>query len=189
MDLLINKIKAYLEKTFRNDPSRLKHIYSVEKMALRLGKIYQVDLNKLRISALLHDVAKNEDVDSMTLKLTEHFPTLELSNVPQGCLHAYIGAILAKEVFLIDDFDIINAIVYHCSGRAGMSSIEQIIYVSDYIEEHRAFVDNDLRTIAYQDINKATAMITDETIQYLKSHHRPVSFLTIDASNYYKKWR
>ena len=41
--------------------------------------------------------------------------------------------------FKIEDEDILQAIKYHTTGRAGMSNLEKIIYISDMIEPSRQF--------------------------------------------------
>jgi nicotinate-nucleotide adenylyltransferase len=186
MNDLIVKIKIYLNHRLKKNLDRLNHIYSVLKMALLLGEIYQVDLEKITIAALLHDVTKYDNLDQSKAMLETKMGQKALNDVPTGCLHAYSAGLLAKEHFHISDQDIINAIIYHCSGRKAMSLLEQIIFVSDYIEETRTFVDESLRTLAKKDIDLATRIIFQQTINYLQNNKRYVSPLTIEALAYYK---
>ena len=53
--------------------------------------------------------------------------------------HGPVGAIIARNEFGIEDEDILNAIRFHTTGRAGMSTLEKLIYVSDMIEPGRNF--------------------------------------------------
>jgi predicted HD superfamily hydrolase involved in NAD metabolism len=155
-------------------------------MAIILGEIYQVNLEKISIAALLHDATKYDDLNQTQVMLEAKIGKERLKNVPTGCLHAYSAALLAKDYFHIFDQDINNAITYHCSGRKAMSLLEQIIFVSDYIEETRTFVDASLRAIAKEDIDLATRIIFQQTIDYLQKNKRYVSPLTIEALAYYK---
>ncbi|HKL47095.1 MAG TPA: bis(5'-nucleosyl)-tetraphosphatase (symmetrical) YqeK [Candidatus Izemoplasmatales bacterium] len=180
------KIKIYLHHRFKNHLDRLNHIYSVNKMAVLLGEIYGVKLNKVKMAALLHDVTKYDSINKINIMAREWVGERALKGVPLGCLHAYSAAQLAKKYFHIDDQDLLNAITYHCSGKQDMSLLQQIIFVSDYIEETRSFIDESLRKIAKEDIDLATLIILKNTINYLKNNDRDVSGLTLKALTYYQ---
>ncbi|MCF7923822.1 MAG: bis(5'-nucleosyl)-tetraphosphatase (symmetrical) YqeK [Candidatus Izimaplasma sp.] len=184
--LLIENIILFLKKEFQTDDRRLKHIFSVEKMAIELGKIYNIDIHKLRIAALLHDSTKlltHSENYNLALK---RFSKSEINLVPKSCLHAYAASQLAVEKFNISDIDILNAIAYHCSGKKAMSKLQQIIYISDYIEETRAFTNDNLKKLAKQSLDKTTYEILYKTIQYLELNNRHISKLSQEALEYYK---
>lgn len=70
--------------------------------------------------------------------------------------HAPVGAFLVEKEVGLTDEDILNAIRYHTSGRPGMSSLEKVIYVADYIEPGRKFPGvEEVRELAEQDLDKA----------------------------------
>lgn len=186
MKALIKQIVYYLEEKFKTNPKRLSHIYSVRDKAIHLGKIYHGDLNKLTVASLLHDATKNDTMEDILLQLKDLNQTDDIKEVPRGCLHAYSAMLLAKNKFKIDDQDILNAITYHCSGRKAMSLLEQIIYVSDFIEESRTFVDDDLRRLAEEDIDLTTYRIMDRTIKYIEKNNQKVSRMTYEALDYYQ---
>ena len=52
-------------------------------------------------------------------------------------LHGKVGAIYAREKYGVEDKDILNAISYHTTARPGMSLLEKIIFIADYIEPSR----------------------------------------------------
>jgi predicted HD superfamily hydrolase involved in NAD metabolism len=187
MDGLLKEIYDYLAETFKNNDERLKHIYMVRDKAIHLGKIYDVDLYDIELAAILHDATKNDDLSQIKKEVHEMDQSIDFNHIPKGCLHAYSAAYLAKNHFHIDNQDIINAIIYHCSGRAGMSPLEQIIYVSDFIEDSRIFVDDELRKTAEQNIDLATCQIIQRTIEYLEKKQQNVSHMTYEALSYYLK--
>lgn len=156
-------------------------------MAERLGVIHGANIEKLKLAALLHDITKNDTDAKMKKILKQNFSEIDLENVPSGCLHAYTASVLAKNHFNIHDKDILNAITYHCSGRKNMSLIEQIIFLSDFLEETRSFVSDDMREIAKIDLNKATYLVFDSTIQHLKKNESFISPLSLEAFDYYHK--
>ena len=42
------------------------------------------------------------------------------------------GSIVVRDELGIDDEDILNAIRYHTTGRAGMSLLEKVIFTADF---------------------------------------------------------
>ena len=126
---------------------RARHILEVEKMAVRLGEIYfplsEIRLNKLRAAALLHDITKELKTDEQ-VKLCEKYG-IELSpcdiNSPKT-LHAITAAAIIPEKYpeFADD-EIISAVRWHTTGRAGMSAFEKLIFLADYIDMSRSFED------------------------------------------------
>jgi predicted HD superfamily hydrolase involved in NAD metabolism len=86
-----------------------------------------------------------------------------------------VGAYLVeKEVNLIDS-EILNAIRYHTSGRVGMSLLEKIIYLADYIEPGRHFPGVDeVRKMADNDLNEALLASVRNTILFLVKKNQPI---------------
>ena len=185
-DLLLEKIIDYLNIEFNNDKKRLKHIFSVEKMSIKLAEIYQLSKNRVRASALLHDSTKNLTYEENLSLALKNFNKNEIDNLPRACLHAFSASSLAIERFNITDKDILNAIAYHCCGRKKMSKLEQVIFISDYIEETRKFADDELRKLAKLNLDKATYEILLKTIKYLKLKNRKIANSSIEALNFYK---
>ena len=53
--------------------------------------------------------------------------------------HGMSGSIVVRDELGIDDEDILNAIRYHTTGRAGMSLLEKIIFTADFTSEERTY--------------------------------------------------
>jgi predicted HD superfamily hydrolase involved in NAD metabolism len=181
-EIKIQDIENYLRTKFNDNSHRLLHIYSVKKVAIILGKIYHADIPSVIVASYLHDATKHESNEE-NLRL---IGTLLSDDVPKACYHAYSASQLAKQRFGIEDLDILNAIKYHCSGRKEMSLLEKIIYVSDFIEEGRDFVDDDLRELAMKDLDLTVLKIMLRTKEYILKNHQSFSNLTEDAIQYYQ---
>ncbi len=54
-------------------------------------------------------------------------------------LHSYIGAVMIKEVYDVDDPEISQAIWRHTVGGRNMTALDKIIYFADMIEPHRNY--------------------------------------------------
>ena len=180
---LIKQIEAYLVKKFKEPNKRLKHIYNVKKVASTLGKIYNADIPSVVVASYLHDATK-DDTNEENIELASN---LINDDTPKACIHAYAAHNLAKTMFKIDDLDILNAIKFHCSGRAEMSMLEKIIYVSDFIEEDRPFVTTELRELAKTNIDKTVYLIMVQTKEYILKNKQEFSSYTEEAILFYKK--
>ena len=96
-------------------------------------------------------------------------------------LHAKTGAALARAVFGEGDA-VYNAIFYHTTGRAGMSRMEKILYMADYIEPNRDFPEvEELRTLSYTDLDAAVCLGARLAIEEMQEKNRPVHYNTVSC--------
>jgi predicted HD superfamily hydrolase involved in NAD metabolism len=166
-------------------PKRFKHSLNVEKEALKLGEIYGADLEKCRIAAISHDCAKYFSDEELLKKAKEY--GIEVDEIqmkfPQ-LLHSPVGAMYCKNVFEIEDEDILNAIKYHTTGRKDMSILEKIIYLADVIEEGRDFKGIEkIREKAYIDLDEALILSCNSTLKYIIEKNFLIHPLTIEFRN------
>ncbi|GKX28746.1 hydrolase [Vallitalea longa] len=177
-----NELQKQLHK------NRYDHTLGVEKTAVLLAKLHNVDINKARLAALLHDCAKNLS-DNKKIEICKKYnielSCEELNNL--DLIHAKIGSVVAKYIYEVKDTDILNAITYHTTGKPNMTSLEKIIYISDYIEPGRDKAPNlkEIREVANKDLDKALFMILSDTIDYLRASNNYIVPLTMDAYEYY----
>ena len=184
----------YLKKEMqvRLKPQRYLHTLGVYETAVKLARIYGVDVQKAAISALLHDCAKNMHLKEMN-KICAEYPLLlaEYEKESAALLHGKAGAVIAQTVYDIKDDDIFDAIYYHTTGKPDMGLLLQIIFVADYIEPGRKNAPNltFLRELAKTDINRATAIILQDTLAYLESKsEQKTDEMTQKAFDFYKRF-
>lgn len=182
----IKKIRKKMEKTL--DPHRYEHTLGVAYTAACLAMIYQEDVVKAETAGLLHDCAKcmtNEEQIEICHK--HHLEITEAEEANPVLLHAKVGSYLASKKFEVQDEDILNAILNHTTGRPGMSMLEKIIYIADYIEPGRKQAPNlpTIRKTAFQDLDKALLMILEDTLQYLHSIQGMIDPMTQTTYDYY----
>ncbi len=152
---LTQKVRRYLKE------SRYIHTYYVTKCALKYAKALHVSENDAFTAAVLHDVAKYADFSKYEDRLKS-----ENVEIPDPCKHAFVGSYIIKEEFGIENEDIINAVKYHTTGRAGMSNLEKLILLCDTIEETRDFDGvEELRRIADEDFDLAIIKYLESTIE------------------------
>ena len=113
-------------------------------------------------------------------------PFIPIRNVTMEeavALSKEVGAEVAKREYKIKDEDILNAIRYHTTGRAGMSVLEKIVFIADYIEPNREQFEglDEARRLAYLDLDMAMRFILEQTIEFVKERGR-----LLQALEYYK---
>ena len=166
---------------------RLIHSLNVAKCAVKLSEIYKCDKEKAEIAGLVHDCAKfftDEQIEDCVEKFNIELDPLEVNNIALS--HSVIGSYVAKEVFNIDDEEIINAIKYHTTGRENMSLLEKIIYISDLIEEGRNFPRvEELRDLTFSGkLEEALILSFNNTIKFVIDNNQLIHPRTVSARNY-----
>ena len=176
-----NRIEEYLENYLSD--KRKRHTYAVALEAINLAKRYGADQEKAELAALFHDMYRGkpiEVIDRMVREFSLDPTYLGNSNLAHGKLAAKI---MEKE-YDIKDQDILNAVAYHTTGRAGMSLLEKIVYLADAIEPGRRYPGIDeLRKLAYISLDKACIKAMSRSIDYIKSRGMELDRDTLRAKN------
>lgn len=184
----IPKAKKVLKKYL--DAGRFEHTQGVMYTAAALAMRYGENLEKAQIAGLLHDCAKCIP-DNKKLKICQK-NRISVSEMEQNnpfLLHAKVGAYIAQEKYGVDDKEILSAIECHTTGKPGMTLLEKIIYVADYIEPMRNKAPNlaDVRKLAFEDIDLALFKILSDTLSYLRHSTKNLDPMTLQAYEYYKE--
>lgn len=119
---------------------RYNHCLNVSKEAVKLAKIYGANVDDACVAGLLHDITKEFEQDEQLQIISESGIILDNIQVNAPKLwHSISGSAYIKNKLSIDNEDILNAVRYHTTGRAGMSLLEKIIFIADYTSEERRF--------------------------------------------------
>lgn len=178
-----NELEKAVEE--RMSPDRFMHTQRVVACASELAKRWNVDQHKARLAALLHDIAKDY-LDDQLLNAARDFGIVltEIERLSPSLLHGPVGAEIASRTFGVTDSDVLAAIRYHTTGRAGMSRLERVIFLADLIEPKRRFPGvDDLRAAAEQDLDKALLLAFDRTILYLVEAGKCLDPKAVEARN------
>ena len=193
VEIIKEKVRPYYEE------KRFSHVQGVVAEAEALGRIYLPEkINELKAAAYFHDITKRLDTKKQ-LQYCKEFGIIlrDVDLASPATLHAITGADLVKREFheYASD-DIVRAVRYHTTGRAGMSVFEEIIYLADLIEETRTFDDCiALRRYFYGLIadgedKKSALRLTmlrslDQTVNRLLKQGKIINDETFFARNYY----
>lgn len=163
---------------------RLLHSLNVLMYGLHLALRHQVEARQTALAALLHDCAKClPEKHQLVLARKANDPAL----LDLSLAHGPAGAVLAKERFGVDDQAVLRAIHFHTTGCAGMSKLDQIIFVADKVEPARTYAHlEDIRRLVETDLDEATLRCLEEMSLYLTQNKikvHPYSLQAIDELN------
>lgn len=186
-DAYLKSLKEKLSKEL--DKKRFAHTMGVAYTAANLAMAHEEDLYDAYLAGLLHDNAKCIS-SSEKRKLCKKYKIVlnEAEEKNPDLIHAKLGAVLAKEKYGVKDSFILNAIRYHTTGRPGMTELEKIIYIADYIEPNRKTLPDmpKIRKTAFRNLDEAMVLILQSTLQYLTDKKASIDRLTQDTFDYYK---
>lgn len=172
------------------DPMRYEHSLSVSYTCMALAMRYGYDLRRAELAGLLHDCAKWYGDNELIVKCQKHGIKLtEGEKKAPAVIHATYGAWMAEHKFGIQDPEILSAIRCHTTGKPRMGMLDKILYIADYIEPRRNKASNleQMRYLAFQDLDKAMYEILAGTLAYLKKKNSCVDSLTWHAYEYFRE--
>jgi predicted HD superfamily hydrolase involved in NAD metabolism len=163
---------------------RWKHTLGVMETSVILAKRFGADPEKADLAAILHDVAKYWPIDRMAETIRSGGLPAALLAQDKELWHAPVGAYVAAQEYGVKDEDVLNAIRYHTSGREGMSKLEMVVCLADYMEPGRSFPGVDkIRELAEHSLERALVAGFDSTVAHLLDKGKRIEPLTILARN------
>jgi len=173
----IEKKRLYYISTLQKyvNEQRLLHSIEVAKLAYKIAKINKLENPwKFYIAGLFHDIGKlsgDKQIDANTF-MDEHFP--EYKSLPKFAYHQFIGAYIAEHEIGIKDSDILDAIKFHCTGKAKMSKLGMVVYASDKIEPTRPFDSRFLINSCYHNWYQGFIDTLVDNKKYLLAHAKDI---------------
>lgn len=171
--------------TAKLDTFRLHHSECVSECAATLAETYGADVEKARLAGLLHDVMKNADRAEQLSELDKAGVTLSLVEMLNPKVwHQISGAAFLKNEGIVTDEEILGAVRWHTTGRAGMTLLEKVVYIADFISADRDYPDvGVVRKLAQQSLEEAILYTAQYTIKKLVSAKLPVHPATVECYN------
>ncbi|ARJ22240.1 bis(5'-nucleosyl)-tetraphosphatase (symmetrical) YqeK [Bacillus sp. ISL-8] len=128
-----NDIKAFLLKY--NKEFTYKHSIRVANEARKIAKIFYEDEEKAAIAGCLHDISAifpNEE----RIIVAEKFgiEILQEEREFPMIIHQKLSRVIAKEVFKVEDKEVLNAICCHTTLRKHATKMDLVLFVADKLE-------------------------------------------------------
>ena len=144
-------VRRYMLALEKVGDKRFAHTKRVIDLAVDMARRFGENEEKAELAALLHDYCKDP-----------------AGGVENDVNHGTMAAEAVYHDFNIRDIDILNAIRYHTTGRAGMSRLECIIFLADTVEPGRTYDSiARLRETCLDDLKMGTYNVLVELRDYL----------------------
>ena len=181
---LCERIFSYINDHL--DLNRARHTFRVADYARRLAPENGVDSEKAYLAGLLHDCTKCEPAEWHLRYAEKHGFGLRREDLDcPRIIHQFTGALLANDYFGVSDPDILNAIRYHSTGRAGMSALEKLILFSDSCEPGRTYPGVSLlREKGEKKLDAGVFAYLNESVIHIIESGKTLHPLTVEARNY-----
>ena len=168
---------------------RYQHSLNVAAECRKLAEKYGEDPDKAYFAGLLHDICKElpaEEQKELVLKSGYAVCREELET--RSLWHAIAGAYYVKSKFGVEDIDILDSIRFHTVGRAGMTRLEEIVYLGDLISAERDYKDVDkMRKITYISLDEAMLEAFSFSIKNQVKKNGVIPLCTVEGYNFYTR--
>ena len=122
--------------------------------AADLAHVHGLDESRVRLSALIHDAAREIEPEEF-LRLAEEWdlPVGEPERQSPKLLHGPVAAELARRELGVRDEEVLEAVRAHTTAKPGMGPLALTLYVADKIEPARDYPSVErLRKLAREDL-------------------------------------
>ena len=161
-DEFLDLLRARLpEKTYA-------HCVSVARTMLALTEEVGIKPEQAVTAGLLHDLCKAMQPDELAVAVAGYDIREDL-DIP-NLLHGPVAAEECRRSLGIEDEDVLDAIRWHTTGRAGWSRVGQALYYSDYSEPLRTHAGAEqARAIRERDgFEAALLFVINEKLSHVK---------------------
>jgi predicted HD superfamily hydrolase involved in NAD metabolism len=150
---LARRVREHLDQQHRYE-----HSVRVARCAELLARRHGVDSRKARLAGILHDLARLYSPERLLAECEARgFAIESVERKRPVLLHARLGAALARELFGVEDDEVLSAIEKHTTGADEMSPLDCVVYLADSLEPDRSFPERSrLWEFALRDLAGAT---------------------------------
>ena len=184
------------------EKKRIPHVQGCREEAKRLALRWGADSIEAERAAILHDATKKMPAEEQ-LRLCAAYgiipgigadtdlegadgtalPPEEFAARYPKVLHAFSGAAMAWGMFGVSTA-VRDAIMWHTTGKRGMTLLEKIIWLADYIEPTRTMSGVEkVRKRAYEDLDSALRLAMQKSLEHVTERNgtpHPASLEALD---------
>jgi predicted HD superfamily hydrolase involved in NAD metabolism len=150
---------------------RYAHTVRVARLADRLAHAHRAYAAAARTAGMLHDLARLYSAERLIAECASRGLAIDaFERRYPVVLHARLGAELAREEFGVRDEATLDAIRRHTVAAAGMTRLDEILYLADALEPGRDFAGREsLEALAFRDLGAAMGALLQSTMAYLEA--------------------
>jgi len=167
----------------------VEHIEGVVAEARRLARLHGVDEERAALAAWGHDIARALSPSELLVEARRLGLAVDpVEEEAPILLHGPVGAAILSRDFAIDDAEVLAATRYHTTGRAGMSTMEKVLFLADKIEAGKMRAEAALATVrqlADRDLDAAILEYLDQHLVEASRRAWPLHPQTVAARNHF----
>jgi predicted HD superfamily hydrolase involved in NAD metabolism len=164
-----------------------EHIEGVVAEARRLALLHGVDEDRAALAAWGHDIARALSPSELLAEASRLGLAVDpVEEEAPILLHGPVGAAILSRDYAIDDPEVLAVARYHTTARAGMSTLEKLVFVADKIEAGKVQGQPALATVRQLADRDLDAAILEHLNQHLLEAARrgwPLHPNTVAARN------
>ena len=142
-----------------------EHILRVESECDRLAQRHDLDRERARLAALGHDLVRHlTDPDLLDLANRYGLSPSAVETASPILVHGPVAACILALEYALDDHELLDAVDCHTTARAGMTPLEQVLFIADKIEPDKLARRGSLRAVrdsAQEDLDAAVLCYLD----------------------------
>ena len=173
----IEKNRLYYVKKLAEyvDEKRFAHSFEVAKLAYQIAVSNHLgNPDIFYFTGLFHDVGKLANYGKIDPFLVMEKYYEEYLDMPKFAYHQFIGEYILKNDFHIKNKEILNAVKFHCTGCANMSTLGMVVYAADKIEPTRQFDSRFLINSCLNNWKKGFLDTLEDNRKYLLAHKKDI---------------
>lgn len=119
---------------------RFYHSKCVADEAARLARRYGADVERARLAGILHDIMKDTPPEEQLKILGDSGIILtDMQRRTPKLWHSLCGAAYLEHALGVTDQAVLQAVRCHTEGRSGMTLLDKVLFVADYISADRDY--------------------------------------------------
>lgn len=136
---------------------RFYHSQCVAAEAARLARRYGADVEQARLAGILHDIMKDTPPEEQLKILGDSGIILtDMQRRTPKLRHSLCGAAYLEHTLGVTDQAVLQAVRCHTGGRSGMTLLDKVLFVADYISADRDYPGvEDMRQAADRSLEEA----------------------------------
>ena len=181
-------IRTRFAEAMSDRPEKLrKHVKRVERGALRLAAIHELDRDICAAAAAGHDLFRHcQDAELIALSRHYRVPIGEDEEAAPIILHGPLAAAYARETMQVDHDEILTSIAHHTTAHPEYSLEALAVFLADKVEPRKMRRDPGLFAVAAaaeHDLYAAAAMFLERRLTSQLNSGQPLHPLAVASRN------
>ena len=164
-----------------------QHIERVRDKALELARLHGVDVAKVEVAALAHDLARGmKDEELRTKALSYGLTPDSIERAVAILLHGPVAAEMLRRECGIEDDEVLDAVRWHTTLNSGMSPVAKVVFLADKLEPQKVLGNpflEEMALLAVEDLDAALRSLLEEGISSMLKAGRLIHPASLEARN------